>query len=174
MQGHKCGSRPELSAGVGRSLDSRAVGVARSLGELRPRVLAHVWGPPPVQFPGNRHAIPEESGGNGAGGGGHLGLSMRNEATAGSGVRGLTQSPGLYSDQVARWVEQGPRGKGRVPLGVFYAIAASVPVRYGLCGCGAPRDVELRTDPCRSPSLRLVLKTAEAWICGRRGLFCLF
>lgn len=45
------------------------MGVARSLGELWPRVLAHIWGPPPVQFPGNRLVIPEESGGNGAGGG---------------------------------------------------------------------------------------------------------
>lgn len=106
---------------MGRSLGSRAVGVAGSLGELRPRVLAHIWGPPPVQFPGNRLAIPEESGGNGAGGVGvvcrHLGLSMRNEARAGSGVRGLTQPPGLYSDQVARWVEQGPRAQAASPSG---------------------------------------------------------
>lgn len=44
---------------------------------------------------------------------------MKNEARAGSGVRGLTQPPGLYSDQVARWVELGPRGTGPVPLGVL-------------------------------------------------------
>lgn len=32
--------------------------MARSLGELRSFVLAHVWGPPPVQFPGNSLADP--------------------------------------------------------------------------------------------------------------------
>jgi hypothetical protein len=101
-------------------------------------------------------------------------LSMRNEARAGSGVRGLTQPPGLYSDQVARWVELGPRAQAPSPSGSSMRSPRRFHVRSVLCGCGAPRDVGLRTDPCRSPSLRLVLKTAEAWICGRRGLFCLF
>lgn len=50
---------------------------------------------------------------------------MRNEARAGSGVRGLTQPPGLYSDQVARWVELGPRAQALCPSG-SYAITASV------------------------------------------------
>lgn len=82
---------------------------------------------------------------------------------------GTAQTLGLYSDQVARWVEPGSQDRPH-PLGVFYANRVSV---SGVCDCGALRNVKLRADPCRSLSLWLVLKTAEAWICGRRGLFCL-
>lgn len=113
--------------------------------------------------------IPEESGGNGAGGGALT--PTRNEASAGSRVRESTKPPGLYSDQVVKVGGAGYSDTDRAPLGVF---SDDPVVGSGcVCGRGAPRGVELRADPCRSPSLRLVLKTAKAWICGRRGLFCL-
>lgn len=50
MQGQNVEADLNRARGPG-SLGFRTVGVARSLGELRSCILAHVWGPPPVQFP---------------------------------------------------------------------------------------------------------------------------
>lgn len=105
--------------------------MAVSLRELRPPVLAHVWGPPPVQFPGNRLVIPEESGGNGAGGGAlPPGPVYEERGQSWLGVRESTQPPGLYSDQVVRWVEPGTRAQAAPPSGSSTRSSCRFRVRH--------------------------------------------